>query len=182
MWLHIHAGIKVNPKYPTRFNPYSASLIDAEWRIFFLSNLSLAQIMACRLISAKLLSESMQHWTLKNKFHWNLNLNSYIFIQENAFGMSCAKCRKCLSRTQYDKYVIGKGATRSYDCIIANETALLSASGSQKATKRMIYPPENKAQQTGVHILRDILHKCVVSLGQSIGKRFLNMRLWKVLS
>ena len=43
--------------------------------------------MACRLVGAKPLSEPMLdvvNWTLKNKLQWNSNLNSYIFIQENA--------------------------------------------------------------------------------------------------
>ena len=44
--------------------------------------------MACRLVGAKPLSEPMLeyfNWTLRNKFEWNLNRNSHIFIQENAF-------------------------------------------------------------------------------------------------
>ena len=44
--------------------------------------------MACRLVGAKPLSEPMMdivYWTLRNKLQWNLNRNSNIFIQENAF-------------------------------------------------------------------------------------------------
>ena len=44
--------------------------------------------MACRLACAKLLSEPMINiidWTLRNKFQWNIDRNSYIFIHENEF-------------------------------------------------------------------------------------------------
>ena len=55
------------------------------------------------------------NWTLRNKFQWNLNRNSNIFIQENAFEsvvcemaaiLSRPQCvkRKCLSRTHYSEY------------------------------------------------------------------------------
>ena len=49
---------------------------------------SVVQIMACRLISAKPLSEQCWHivnQNLGNKFQWNLNQNTAIFIQENEF-------------------------------------------------------------------------------------------------
>ena len=48
---------------------------------------TLLQVMSCRLFSAKPLPETLLvivNWTLGNKFHWNQNRNSYIFIQENA--------------------------------------------------------------------------------------------------
>ena len=44
--------------------------------------------MACRLFGAKPSSEPMQeycYWTIMNTIRWNLNRNSYIFVQENAF-------------------------------------------------------------------------------------------------
>ena len=47
---------------------------------------SLVRVMACRLFGAKPLPELMLTcWTPGNKFQWNLNRNSVIFIQENAF-------------------------------------------------------------------------------------------------
>ena len=45
------------------------------------------QIMACHLFGTKPLSDQMLlnvNWTPGNKFQWNLNRNSIIFIQENA--------------------------------------------------------------------------------------------------
>ena len=50
---------------------------------------SYVQIMACRLISANPLSETMLiYYQLDpwNKLQWNSNENSNLFIQENAFG------------------------------------------------------------------------------------------------
>ena len=64
---------------------------------------SLVQIMACRLVSAKPLSELMLdivHWKLRNKLQWNLNCNLYIFIQENAFENVIWKMAASLSRPQ----------------------------------------------------------------------------------
>ena len=60
--------------------------------------------MACRLAGAKPLSESMLDFffvnqTTGNKFQRNLNQNSYIFIQENAFE-NVWKMAAILSRTQ----------------------------------------------------------------------------------
>ena len=49
---------------------------------------SLGPTMACRLAGTKPLSEPMfnvANWTLTNKLQWNLNRNSYTFIQENSF-------------------------------------------------------------------------------------------------
>ena len=47
----------------------------------------LVQIMACRHAGAKPLSEPVLEycWPLAKTFHWNLNRNLYILIQENAF-------------------------------------------------------------------------------------------------
>ena len=46
-------------------------------------------IMACRLVGTKPLSEPMLEYIVNltpgNKFQWNINRNSYIFIQENAY-------------------------------------------------------------------------------------------------
>ena len=44
------------------------------------------------------------NWTLRNKFQWNLNQNSNIFIQENVFEMSSAKRRPfCLGLNVFIK-------------------------------------------------------------------------------
>ena len=40
------------------------------------------------------------NWTLRNKLQWNLNQNSYIFIQENAFENVVWKMSAILSRPQ----------------------------------------------------------------------------------
>ena len=41
------------------------------------------------------------NWIIKNKFQWILNLNLYIFIQENAFKNVICKMAAILSRFQY---------------------------------------------------------------------------------
>ena len=59
--------------------------------------------MACRLDGAKPLSEPMmeyRNWTLRNKFQWNSNRNSYIFIQENALENVVCEVAFILSRPQ----------------------------------------------------------------------------------
>ena len=40
------------------------------------------------------------NWTLRNKLQWNLNRNSNIFIQENAFGSVVCETAAILSRPQ----------------------------------------------------------------------------------
>ena len=40
------------------------------------------------------------NWTLRNKFQWNFNQNSYIFIQENAFVNVVCETAAILSRPQ----------------------------------------------------------------------------------
>ena len=49
------------------------------------SGSALVQVMACRLLGAKALPEPMLAYCQLNKFQWNSNRNSIIFIQENAF-------------------------------------------------------------------------------------------------
>ena len=59
--------------------------------------------MACHLTSAKPLSETMMEYCyldLGKKFYWNLNLNLYIFIQENAFENVVWEMADILSRPQ----------------------------------------------------------------------------------
>ena len=41
------------------------------------------------------------NWTLRNKFRWNLNQNSYIFIQENAFENVVWEMAAIFSQPQY---------------------------------------------------------------------------------
>ena len=65
--------------------------------------------MACRLDCAKPLSETMMdffHLTLGDKFQWNLNRNSFIFIQENAFENVVWKMTAILSRPKCVKISI----------------------------------------------------------------------------
>ena len=61
---------------------------------------SLVQIMACCLSGAKPLPELMLEycwlWTLENQIRWNLNLNLYISIQENAFEI--VRIGPCIGR------------------------------------------------------------------------------------
>ena len=45
------------------------------------------------------------NWNLRNKFQWNLERNSYIFIQENAFENVVCKMAVILSRPQCDKHL-----------------------------------------------------------------------------
>ena len=67
---------------------------------------SLVHIMACRLIGIKPLSEPMMECcTLRNKLQWNLNRDSCIFIQENAFGNVIWKIPAILSRPQCDNVI-----------------------------------------------------------------------------
>ena len=76
---------------------------------------SLVKVMACRLVGAKLLPESepepitwsyyLNHWTLRNKLHWNFNRNSKSFIQENIFENGVCGMAIILSRPQCVKLV-----------------------------------------------------------------------------
>ena len=53
--------------------------------ILFNSSRALAQIMACCMFSAKPLSELVPViWSLRNKFQWNFDRNSKIFIEQNS--------------------------------------------------------------------------------------------------
>ena len=46
------------------------------------------------------------NWTLRNKLQWNLNRNSNIFIQENAFESVVGETVAILSRPRCIKYVL----------------------------------------------------------------------------
>ena len=65
---------------------------------------SLVEIMACRLVGAKPLSEPMLEYckysNLTNKLQSNLKRNSYIFIQENSFENVVWKMAAILSQPQ----------------------------------------------------------------------------------
>ena len=57
--------------------------MEAEWRIYTSMNYpSMVQLMARRYLNQ---SWSIVNWTRRNKLRWNLNWNSYIFIQEYVF-------------------------------------------------------------------------------------------------
>ena len=59
--------------------------------------------MACRLVGAKPLSEpvlKIVNWTLRNKFQWYLNSNSYNSIQENAIEDVICEMTAILSQPQ----------------------------------------------------------------------------------
>ena len=79
-------------------------LIEAEWCIYAsLINPSLDQIMACRMVGVKPLSEpmwNMVNWTLWNKLQWIYNRNSYFFIQENKLEHVVCKTASIPSRPQ----------------------------------------------------------------------------------
>ena len=59
------------------------------WRVYALIHLpSLNQLLACRLVSAKSLSQTILEncqLALRNRLQWNINRSTNIFIQENAF-------------------------------------------------------------------------------------------------
>ena len=66
--------------------------------------------MACRLVGAKPVSESMlqYHWLdLRNKLQWNFNRNLYIFIQENAYE-NVGKKLAILTRPQFVNPLFGR--------------------------------------------------------------------------
>ena len=46
------------------------------------------------------------NWTLRNKLQWNLNLNSYIFFQENGFQSVVWKMAAILSQPQCVKVTV----------------------------------------------------------------------------
>ena len=78
-------------------------IIEAGWRIYAsVIWPSLVQIMACRLVGAKPLSEPMLgfYWTLRNKLLWNFYRYSSIFIQGNAFENVVCEMVSILSRPQ----------------------------------------------------------------------------------
>ena len=65
--------------------------------------------MACRLVGAKPWSEPMLIYCKLDpweQIQWNLNRNSYIFIQENAFENVVWKMAAILSRSQFVNHVI----------------------------------------------------------------------------
>ena len=53
------------------------------------------------------------NWTLRNKLQWNLNPNSYIFNQENAFKYIVGKMVAILSRPQCVNWVIRQNIAHS---------------------------------------------------------------------
>ena len=69
--------------------PAMKSLIEAEWRIYASVNKHhwFKQWLVVWSAPSHYLNQSWNivNWILRNKLQWNLNRNSYIFIQENAF-------------------------------------------------------------------------------------------------
>ena len=68
-----------------QYTTFVSVIIHWGWQAYiYVGKLTIiVQIMACRLDDAQ--SWNIVNWTLGNKLQWNLNLNSNIFIQENAF-------------------------------------------------------------------------------------------------
>ena len=72
---------------------------------------ALVQVMACHLFSAKPLPEpvlTFVNWSLRNKLQWNLNRNTKLFIQENAFENVVCKMAAILSWLQWAEYYHNK--------------------------------------------------------------------------
>ena len=71
---------------------------------------SIVQIMGCRLVDAKPLSEPMLvycvNWNVMNKRQWNSNRNSNIYIQENAFGCIVWKMAAIFSALYMLTYIV----------------------------------------------------------------------------
>ena len=64
--------------------------------------------MACRLVGAKPFKNqcwSIVNWTRRNKLKWNVNRNSFIFIQENPFENVVWEMAATLSRPQCIKLI-----------------------------------------------------------------------------
>ena len=54
------------------------------------------------------------NWVIRNKWRWNLNPNSYIFIQENAFENDAGKTAAVLSRPQCVKIMSREIVNKQY--------------------------------------------------------------------
>ena len=77
-------------------------LIEAEWRIYasIINHHCFRQWLVAWPAPSQNLKQSWitVNWSLRNKPQWNLNRNSYIFIQENAFENVSGKIAAILSR------------------------------------------------------------------------------------
>ena len=108
--------------------------------------------MACRLDGAKPLSEPMLeyfNWTLWNKFQWNFNRNSNIFIHENEFESVVCEMAAILSRPQCVKqhiitWISGDPVHPTIICVI-----------------RPQWVNTLRPRQTGRHFADDIF-KCIL--------------------
>ena len=72
--------------------------------------------MGCRLTRAKIFLNQLWiivNWTLRNTLQWNLNRNSNIFIQENAFESVVCETVAILSRPQCVKAKPRQGSKRA---------------------------------------------------------------------
>ena len=71
-------------------------------------------------------------WTLRNKLKWNLNQNSNIFIEENAFESVVCEMSAILSRPQCVKFV--------YLWVVLLQYAWLSHNATQQAQQSREFP------------------------------------------
>ena len=82
---------------------------------------ALVQILARRLFGAKQLSKPMLvivDWTIRNKLQWNFNLNSNIFIHENACENVVCDMAVILSGGRWVKAITRKLKNKSYSVLI----------------------------------------------------------------
>ena len=99
---------------------------------------------------AKPLSEpswNIVNWTLRNKLQWNLNRNSYIFIQENTFEHVIWKMAAILSGTQCVKLSFGRlshFATALSIVVNANSHCLWTSQGNECRSVGGIYSGSGK--------------------------------------
>ena len=83
---------------------YSGKPINSPLAVVYMcqwAGSALVQLMACRLFGAKLLLEPcwlIGNWTLMNKFQWNSNQNTNLFIHQNAFKNVVCEMAAILSR------------------------------------------------------------------------------------
>ena len=75
--------------------------------------------MAYRLVGAKQCWHII-NWVLRDKFQWNLNRNSYIFIQENAF-------ENVVCKNNYNNVIMGTMASQITSLTIVYSTVYSSA-------------------------------------------------------
>ena len=77
-------------------------MLSAKWRPFYLGLNVLRKWHVVCSVASHYLNQCwiIVNWALRNKLQWNLNRNSYIFIQENAFENVVCEMASILSRPQ----------------------------------------------------------------------------------